>query len=110
MHNKELVQVGADWCGPCKVLKPIAEELCTKLGIVYRYVDVESEEGSKIIKDNFFRSIPVLKYTQLIQKDTGLEPLVRYKVGGFDRDGVVLFLTGANDLNVNDDEGGEDVY
>ena len=38
-----ILQVGADWCGPCKVLKPIILEIKGEFGdkVDYVYMDVD---------------------------------------------------------------------
>jgi thiol-disulfide isomerase/thioredoxin len=40
----ELVYVGAAWCGPCKVIKPKVQELCTRYGVQFTELDIDSIE------------------------------------------------------------------
>lgn len=110
---KKVVQIGADWCKPCKDLAPIVKDLCTKMGYTYEYLDLEGKdgEGMKIVEENFFRSIPVLQYINTESLENDGEPVIRYKVSGFDVKGVTAFLLDHNSDNEVEDfdmDGGED--
>lgn len=54
--GKILVKFTADWCGPCKAMKPLLEELSTEVDAVIADLDVDSnpETTSKF----GIRSIP----------------------------------------------------
>ena len=39
---------GATWCQPCKVLKPMVEEVAKELGIEVEYIDIEEEQDLTI--------------------------------------------------------------
>lgn len=40
----KLLMVSAEWCGPCKLMKPIAESVTNDLGMDFEKVDVEDSE------------------------------------------------------------------
>ena len=40
-----LVQIGAAWCGPCRVMKPIAQEVAEKAGVLFVYAALEECPG-----------------------------------------------------------------
>ncbi|MAR34672.1 MAG: thioredoxin [Chloroflexi bacterium] len=55
-----LVDFWAEWCGPCKMIAPVVEELATKFDgkMSFAKVDVDSNPG---ISTNYgIRSIPTL--------------------------------------------------
>jgi thioredoxin 1 len=56
--DKTLVLFSADWCGPCKIIKPALERLEEKLGETLKIVkvDISEEEGSA--KKFNIRNIP----------------------------------------------------
>ena len=72
---------GAEWCGPCKALKPVLEQLkeefAGKATIVEYDVDVANEEASKY----GIRSIPVVvieKDGEEVNRFTGLSSKIAY--------------------------------
>jgi thioredoxin 1 len=69
-----IVDFYADWCGPCKMLAPIFEELSTEMpSAVFVKVDVERE--TKLAMEHQVRSIPTLilfKGGEPVERVTGL--------------------------------------
>lgn len=56
---KLILQLGAEWCGPCKALKPKVESLAdANGGIEFAYVDVDS--ASEFANANRVMSIPTV--------------------------------------------------
>lgn len=35
----------ATWCGPCKVFKPVVQEVSSTLGVPVNYIDVDQQPG-----------------------------------------------------------------
>ena len=69
-----LIDFYADWCGPCKMLSPVIEELAatTNIDLVIGKVDVESE--ADIARKFNVYSIPTLmlvKNKEVIKIETG---------------------------------------
>ena len=59
-----LVDFWAEWCGPCKVLTPLMENVKTKFSNVkFENVDIDSQ--FEIAQKYFVRSVP----TVIIEKD-----------------------------------------
>ena len=40
-NGKVLLQFGATWCGPCKTITPLAEEIALAEGLTHVKVDIE---------------------------------------------------------------------
>ena len=54
----------AEWCGPCKVLTPIMEQVRTKFGqVTFENVDIDSQY--QIAQQYLVRSVP----TGIVEKD-----------------------------------------
>lgn len=69
----ELIVFSAEWCGPCKKLKPILSNLVDKLNIKTTYADIEDD----IVEHYSIRSIPtivIIKNGIAQEKITGLLP------------------------------------
>lgn len=58
IENEELtiVKVGAEWCGPCKMVKPILEKESEEGDILIGSIDADS--SSELAKELGVRSIP----------------------------------------------------
>ena len=54
-----LVDFNAGWCGPCKVLKPIIEELSEECTDV-KFVSIDIDDEDKLAEDYDVTSIPCL--------------------------------------------------
>lgn len=44
-HDAVLVDFYADWCGPCKTLEPVVEELAAETPATVAKVDVDAHQG-----------------------------------------------------------------
>ena len=55
-----LVDFWADWCGPCKMIAPIVEELATEYDGKFRFVKVDVDSNSDSAMKFGVRSIPTL--------------------------------------------------
>ena len=62
MKDKGLVLVDfyADWCGPCKMLGPILEEVADTLGDSLKVVKVNVDEAQNLAKEYGVMSIPTV--------------------------------------------------
>ncbi len=55
-----LVDVWAEWCGPCKMIAPILEEISTEYDERLQIAKVDVEENQAIAMQYGIRSIPTL--------------------------------------------------
>lgn len=71
-----LVDFFATWCGPCKMLSPILEELASDRNNI-KFVKMDVDENPNIAKEFGIMSVPTLvlfKDGQEIAKQTGFLP------------------------------------
>lgn len=69
-----ICKLGAEWCGPCKVLEPKIDELAEKLPEV-NFIKIDVEDEPEIATALRIRNVPVLLYYkngELKDKTVGL--------------------------------------
>ena len=72
-----LVDFWAEWCGPCKMLGPILEEISKDLKDKLQVVKVNLDENQDLAMKYSIRSIPTLllfKEGELVDTKVGLLP------------------------------------
>jgi len=55
-----LVDFSAEWCGPCKQLKPILEQLKTKVGNSAKIIKIDVDKNKSLSVQFQIRSVPTL--------------------------------------------------
>lgn len=73
-HNLCVVDFSASWCGPCRMLKPILEEVEEMLKDV-KFFNVDVDEAEDVARDFRIFSIPTLmifKKGQVVDTMVGL--------------------------------------
>ncbi len=55
-----LVDFSAEWCGPCKMMKPVLEQLKSKMGDKIRILRVDVDDNRELAYKYSIRSVPTL--------------------------------------------------
>ncbi|MEK3798091.1 thioredoxin [Peribacillus sp. FSL H8-0477] len=72
-----LADFWAPWCGPCKMIAPVLEELDSELGETVKIVKVDVDENQETAGKFGVMSIPtliVLKDGEVVDKVVGFQP------------------------------------
>ena len=84
MNDKVVVDFFANWCGPCKILAPIVEEVSNELEKI-TFIKVDIDEIESLPRQFDIMSIPTLlvfEKGELIKRHTGY----------MDKDELVQFI------------------
>ncbi|WP_245977109.1 thioredoxin [Cryobacterium soli] len=72
-----LVDVWAPWCGPCRMVSPVLEQLATELAGKLKLVKVNADEAPEVSRRFGVQAIPtlvVMHHGQVIDKQIGAAP------------------------------------
>ena len=72
-----LVDFHAEWCGPCKMMKPILEELRTLMGDNIRILKIDVDKNPAISSSLNVSGVPTLilyKQGQIVWRQSGVVP------------------------------------
>ena len=71
-----VVDFWAPWCGPCKMLSPVIEELAKEMGKEVKFAKVNVDENPMISSKYRIASIPTV---MVFSKDTVKETMVGFR-------------------------------
>lgn len=77
-----VVDFWAEWCGPCKMIGPLLEELANELEGQVKIVKINVDENPKVAAKYGIRGIPTLlifKNGQVAASQVGAQPKNRLK-------------------------------
>ncbi len=77
-----LVDFWAEWCGPCKMIAPVLEELAKEFGTQLKIAKVNVDENQQTPMQYQVRSIPTLlffKKGELVKQLVGAYPKAKLK-------------------------------
>lgn len=81
-----LVDFWAEWCGPCKAVGPVLEELSDEYSDKFRVAKVNVDENPELASEYGIRSIP----TMILFKDGKQADSV---IGALPKENIVDFVT-----------------
>ncbi|MHB8424954.1 MAG: thioredoxin TrxA [Gammaproteobacteria bacterium] len=80
-----LVDYWAEWCGPCKMIAPILDEIATDYQGKLRVAKVNVDENAQLTQKYGIRSIPTL----MLFKDGNVQA---QKIGALSRSQLAAFI------------------
>ncbi|MCW5873007.1 MAG: thioredoxin [Anaerolineales bacterium] len=72
-----LVEFGAVWCQPCRLLEPVLEELAGEWGDTVSVVKLDVDEAAQLTQDYQVLSVPttmLFKNGKIVERITGYQP------------------------------------
>lgn len=83
-----LVDFFATWCGPCKTMSPVLDELKKVYGEKIRIIKIDVDKNPALADQFKIRGVPTLmlfKESKMLWRESGAFPLstLKNKIGGY---------------------------
>jgi thioredoxin 1 len=83
-----LVDFYATWCGPCKTMSPVLDELKKVYGDKIRVIKIDVDKNPAIADQFKIRGVPtfmLFKQSKMLWRESGAFPLstLKQKIGGY---------------------------
>ncbi|MBR6164830.1 MAG: thioredoxin [Clostridia bacterium] len=72
-----VVDFSATWCGPCRMLAPVLEQLSEELGSKVKFYNVDVDDDGALAAGFFISSVPtvlLLKNGKVVDRSIGFQP------------------------------------
>lgn len=72
-----LVDFSATWCGPCKMLAPVLEDISEKLGYKVKFYNVDVDDAPELAAEYRVNSVPcvvMMKKGEFVDQSIGFKP------------------------------------
>lgn len=61
-NENVVIKFSAEWCGPCKALKPILDDLSTQYCDKVKFVEIDVEDSNELTVEYKVRNVPTIFY------------------------------------------------
>lgn len=59
-NENVVIKFSAEWCGPCKALKPILDDLSTQYCDKVKFVEIDVENSTELTSEYKVRNVPTI--------------------------------------------------